>query len=295
MILVDRAARTQAGIDNIVSLAEALQAPVVDLGGRMNFPTRHALNQSARQRGLISEADVILALEVADLWGAVHSFRDQLHRTSRSLIRPGTKLINIAVSDLYMKSNYQDIERYPEVDLDIAADPEATLPSLVDAIKRQTSADRRRRFQDRGAKLAANRQEDLEAARLDASCAWDASPMSMGHMCAELGAVIENEDWSLSSFIGPVGGWPMSGWPLRLWSFEKHYQFIGGSGAVGIGYNAPASVGAALAKLRDRRRTQCDDQYARRRAPGMRYLSTRDEWQGRGGKIPGHLGTNAVW
>src|SRR5581483_5212235 len=39
----------------------------------------------------------------------------------------------------------------------------------------------------------------------------------------------------------------VSRWPLRLWSFDKHYQYIGGSGGAGVGYGAPASVGAALA------------------------------------------------
>ena len=39
----------------------------------------------------------------------------------------------------------------------------------------------------------------------------------------------------------------MSRWPLRLWDFDKHYQFIGGSGGAGVGYGAPAAVGAALA------------------------------------------------
>ena len=34
---------------------------------------------------------------------------------------------------------------------------------------------------------------------------------------------------------------------LVLWNFDKHYQYIGGQGAGGIGYNAPAAVGAALA------------------------------------------------
>ena len=32
-----------------------------------------------------------------------------------------------------MKSNYQDFQRYPEVDLAMAADAEATLPALIEA------------------------------------------------------------------------------------------------------------------------------------------------------------------
>ena len=39
----------------------------------------------------------------------------------------------------------------------------------------------------------------------------------------------------------------MNRWPLRLWAFEKHYHYIGGAGGYGVGYGAPAAVGAALA------------------------------------------------
>ena len=38
-----------------------------------------------------------------------------------------------------------------------------------------------------------------------------------------------------------------SGWALRLWDFDKHYQHLGDSGGAGVGYGAPAAVGAALA------------------------------------------------
>ena len=51
---------------------------------------------------------------------------------------------------------------------------------------------------------------------------------------------VQKEDWSL------VNG-ALSGWAMRLWNFEKYYQYIGVSGGSGIGYGAPAAVGAALA------------------------------------------------
>src|SRR2546422_3975495 len=60
VIIADRAARTQAGMKSLVELAETLQAPVIDQGGRMNFPSRHPLNQSSRARALVLHADVIL-------------------------------------------------------------------------------------------------------------------------------------------------------------------------------------------------------------------------------------------
>ena len=72
MIIADRCARDQQGVKLLVELAEALQAPVVDLGGRMNFPM-HALPlcHNEARRALVREADVVLLLEVGDPWGAV--------------------------------------------------------------------------------------------------------------------------------------------------------------------------------------------------------------------------------
>ena len=67
------------------------------------------------------QADVIVALEAANIFGALHAFRDQVHRTSRALTKTGVKLASITAGDLYLKSNYQDFQRYPEVDVAIAA------------------------------------------------------------------------------------------------------------------------------------------------------------------------------
>ena len=100
----------------LVDLAETLQAPVIDQWGRLNFPTRHPLNHTDNARGLIANADVILGLELTDFWGTVNAYRDQQVRTSRSITKPGTKLISITAGDLYAKGNMQDLQRYPEVD-----------------------------------------------------------------------------------------------------------------------------------------------------------------------------------
>lgn len=242
VIVVDRMARTQAGIDHLVQLAELLQAPVIDQAGRMNFPTRHPLNHSSRRRAVISNADMVLGLEAQDLWSALNYVHDQVHRTSRPIIKSGAKVVTITAGDLYMKSNYQDFFRYTPADVAMAADAEVTLPSLIEETKRQITADRKRAFQARGAKLALAHQQAFEQARTDATYAWDASPISTARVASELWAQIKDEDWSLVSVLRHF-----SWWPLRLWPFEKHYQYIGTQGGGGIGYNAPATVGAALA------------------------------------------------
>jgi len=240
VIVADRVARTPAGMKHLIELAETLQAAVIDQGGRMNFPSRHPLNQS--QARAIADADVILALEVNDIWGVVNSFRDQLTRTSRPTTKPGMKLVSVTTGDLYVKSNYQDFQRFAEVDLAIAADAEATLPSLIEAVRRALTPDGKRRFESRGAKLAEASSAALDRSRLEASYAWDASPVSTARLCAEIWGQIKDEDWALVNGTG--------GWARRLWNFEKSYQWIGSSGGAGVGYGAPAAVGAALAHKR---------------------------------------------
>jgi len=274
VIVVDRTARTPAGVTLLVELAETLQAPVVDQAGRMNFPTRHELNHSGRGRELVANADVILGLELTDFWGTVHSYRDQLHRSSQSIIDPTTKLISITATDLYMKGNYQDFQRYPEVDLAIAADAEATLPSLIEAIKRLLTADRKRVLGDRRKKIAEAQQVLLEQARVEATYAWDASPISTARLSAELWSQIKEKDWSLVSDVAPG----ISNWPLRLWAFDKHHQFIGGAGGYGVGYGAPAAVGAALANRKHGRLSvniQCDGDLMY--APGVLWTAAHHQ------------------
>ncbi len=250
VILADRCARTPQGVALLVELAELLQCPVVDQGGRMNFPSRHPLNQSARGHALISQADFILGLELTDFWGSTHGYRDQIERTSWPTTKKGVKLVSISSTDLFIRSNYQDFERFEDVDIAITGDAEATLPALIEAVKRQITADHKSAYEARGKKMAAARKGAIEWARTDATYGWDASPISTARLCAEVWAVVKNEDWSLVSPTASV-----SSWPQKLWDFDKHHRYIGASGGYGVGYSLPAATGAALANRKHGRLT----------------------------------------
>jgi acetolactate synthase-1/2/3 large subunit len=206
----------------------------------MNFPSRHPLNQSFR-RGVIGQADVILAIEMNDLWGALNTFNDRINRTSRSNVKKGAKLITLGVRDLYLKANYQDFGRYEDTDLNIAGDGEASLPALTEAVKRLVDEGRKAAFEARGKKFAAAHLAMVNQSKIDATVGWDSSPISTARMAAEVYAQIKDEDWSL------VGNAIRNTWPHRLWDIKKPYQWNGGSGGAGVGYNLPASLGAALA------------------------------------------------
>ena len=241
VIVASRAVHSPEGFRLMVELAETLQAAVVDQHRRLNFPTHHPLNQTLRANPAgkpitgqpINEADVILALESGDLFTTV--------RQARARNNPA-KVISISAGDLFIKSNYQDFMRYSETDITMAADVEATLPALIEACRKLITADRRRAMDARGAKLTDLGHQARERHRADAAYGWDASPISTARLSAELGAQLKNEDWSLvtESF------W-IREWPLRLWNFDKHYRYIGGSGAEAVGYIAGMALGAAIA------------------------------------------------
>ena len=238
-IAADRLAHDQQGMDLLVELAEALQAPVVNLRGRLNFPNTHHLSQGS---GELARADVILGLEVNDTYGLVNRIPDSVQRTPRRTAKDEVRVISIGVNDLYLKSNYQNFQRYYAPNLSIAGDAQATLPSLIEAVRKEMSrarlrsnAERERHWRERHAKRY---QDSLDAARY----AWNASPVSTARLYAELRQLVKDRDWALVSEDRQ-----QSSWARRLWPLEKYYQYIGGSGGAGVGYGAPAAVGAALA------------------------------------------------
>jgi thiamine pyrophosphate-dependent acetolactate synthase large subunit-like protein len=255
VIVAGRCARTQRGIDLLVELAELLQCRVQDQRLRMNFPSRHPLYAPPLGDPIttsVADADVVLGLEAQELWTITHKMTplNRYGMESASIMKPGAKLISISAIVLNHKSNYQDFGRYVEVDLSITGDSEATLPELIEAVKRQITPDRKRAFEQRGAHLAEAHKRLHERNLEMASVGWDASPISTARMAAELWEQVKNEDWSLVS----VDRYP-SYWSTRLWDFKKHYHYIGAQGAAGIGYNAPAAVGAALANRKHGRLT----------------------------------------
>lgn len=228
VLAADRAARTPKGLALMVELAEALQCAVVDSHARFNFPWRHPLNQSPRASDVVAEADLVLGLEMTDFHGII----GQLPKS--------VKTVSITSQDLYMKSNYGDYQQFAAVNMALEADAEATLPALIDAVRRLTR--RKSAFEARGRRLAEAHQTALQMSREAAAVGWDEQPISVPRLCQELYAQIKDEDWALVS--GTVF---QSWWPQQLWDADKHYQYIGDAGAYGLGYLPGAALGAATA------------------------------------------------
>lgn len=242
LIIVGRYTRSDAGPKQLVQLAETLQCPVVDARNRMNMPNRHPLNHSARAGQAVRQADVILAIEVMDLFGELNDVVDIIGRPSHPKTSPGVKVITLGTTDAYIKPNMGEYERYQSADLAITGDGETSLPSLIAAVEKEMSPVRKSVAQARGQKLMEMGHKFLAAADKDAAYGWNATPVSTARISAEVWNQIKNEDWTMATEVNFL-----SNWPYRLWSFEKHYNSMGGSVGGGVGYNAPAALGAALA------------------------------------------------
>jgi acetolactate synthase-1/2/3 large subunit len=234
VIIADRVARDQQGVRDLIALAEALQAPVCDVGGRMNFPTNHYLCHNDRRRELVRDADVVLLLEVGDPWAQFNTFSDP-HKRQNYAAKKDVKIIHISMQDVYIRANYQDFQRYQPADLAINGDAQTSLVPLTEEVKKLGKS-----ASGRGEKLRAAHNTMRQRARDAAAVGWDASPVTTARLTGELWGAIKSEPWSLVVSDRVT-------WARRLWPMTEYHQALGGSGGQGVGYAAPGAVGAALA------------------------------------------------
>jgi benzoylformate decarboxylase/acetolactate synthase-1/2/3 large subunit len=235
VILADTAGRSQAAYDALQRLADALAAPVVDLGGRHNFPTDHPLDAALGRDLVLADADVVLAVDVRDLRWAIAT-ADLHDHSSRSVLRPGTSVLSIGLTDL-LHSGMFDREEPVHAEIRAIADSAVVLPLLADEVERR-AGDVRSRLDAVGSSIAAlkarvARENDAASGRLTETT-----------LAAAVHRAVEDGPWLLAN-----GG--LRGAVRRTWHLERFGCFLGGSGGEGLGYGVGASIGAALAHRDD--------------------------------------------
>jgi thiamine pyrophosphate-dependent acetolactate synthase large subunit-like protein len=241
LIIADTLGRNPKTVPMLVELAELLGAPVVDKGARFNFPTANPLDATDGARDLLANADVILALDVADIFGSLTTVSKQT-RDCEYVTKPGVKLISISMHDMLIHSWAGDYQALQALDYSMCADTSVAVPELTrlcrellgnDGQRKQAIEARRKELGDKHKSRRAKWLADAQAksSLKDITTAW---------LALELGEVIKKEDWVL------VNG-SSNGWARRLWDFTKPNQYLGASGGAGVGYGSGAAIGAALA------------------------------------------------
>ena len=241
--------RTPEGVKHAVELAEMVGASTstAATNGPMSFPQRHALCGP----GAATDYDYTLGLEVpgaqASITGPVTS--KITGRDPGGIGFGGLNGVGIGRGGAPAK-----------IAMPIEADAEASLPLIIEEVKKQMTADKKTRVQERAGKHArANhdaRVTELTLAVEAKRAGWNGTPISTARLYAELWPLIANEDWC---FASPSGF--SSSHNNQLWDHNKPYSYLGSQGAGAMGYGLQASVGAALA-ARGRNRMvvniQCD-------------------------------------
>ncbi len=232
LVIADMSGRDPEAFTGLVQLAEHLALPVIDLGGRLNFPSTHPFAATGAGSEL-EPPDLILALDVVDLAG-------QLRRSPSPGRQP--RVVHVSTRDLSIRSWAANYQALPPVDLAVPAATGPTIASLLRAVRaRGVPAG----TSERGHRLAAASRERRASWQRTAEESGHEHPIALAWLFLQLRAALEDHPWSLVN--GPIE----SPWPYRLLRLEEPWQYLGGSGGAGIGYAAGASIGAALA-LRDR-------------------------------------------
>ena len=110
VILADYVGRNNDAVMSLVALADLLSIPVVDFGARLNFPNTHSLNLTGRNRELIANADVIMGLDMTDLYGALVRSDPDTHANVPAT-KPGCKVINVTLKDIVVRGWSQRLSR----------------------------------------------------------------------------------------------------------------------------------------------------------------------------------------
>jgi len=238
VILAEYAGRDPKGFHALVELAETLGAPVYDLNQRLNFPGRHPLNLSM-SKDIFRSADVVLCLDVRD-WERPTTVLTSATRELVSLAPKGCKWIELGFGDMNISAWAMDYQRLLYADQRIAGDTTVAIPQLTKLLKarvRRNAALGKRVAQRSaviGKKHVALRAKWAAEAKVD----WDASPIMLPRLAAEVWEAIRGEDWVLTAGT-------LEEWTRKLWDFDKPYRHAGKS--LGTATQLGLSIGVALA------------------------------------------------
>lgn len=237
VIMADTVGRNPQAVGHLIELAEALGAPVLDRGGRFNFPNTHPLNATEAEEEVLAGADVVLALDVQDLYGSL-GLVDGRTRAYTSCIKGKASIVHISVDELACRSWAADYQSLQAVDIPIIADTGLAIPQLA-ATCRELGVSPGR-AEERRNQMKARHGALRESWRRQAASEAGQRPIAHSALAAQVWDAVKGEDWVLASDT-----WDH--WARRLWDWTEPYQYLGPTRGGGLGEGLGTAAGAALA------------------------------------------------
>jgi acetolactate synthase-1/2/3 large subunit len=248
VLVVDFSGRDPGTVAQLVALADALGLAVVDRGNRLNFPNTHELNVSHTSGTLLSDADLVLALEVQDLVGALGSF---LTLTDQGAPANGADIVTLGFNELLTSKWAADYQQFVPVTRAVAADTADSVAALRTVVEDPAGPFAAPAFTERREQRAKALADLHTEARADwARQAEEAKGRDRIHVSAavdEIHRAVRDEEWILTN----TGSLTIDGWVKKLWPLERPGSYLGLNGGGGLGYGLGASIGAALAHQSD--------------------------------------------
>jgi acetolactate synthase-1/2/3 large subunit len=241
VIIADYVGRHPDGFRALAELANLLAIPVIDKFQRHNISTAHPMDITGSGTSAIEKADLILALDSADVFGALNSRRASDHK-SYPIYKPGTKLASISLGDLGIRAWAHNYQRMQPLDLDLYGDTALALPQLVQRCKAllERNDNARGRIRDRHATVAKQHATIRAGSQEQAKMTWNNSPVSSPRLIMEISQALSGRKLHFS-------GWHFEGLLRGLVDFEEFNGFNGVLGGGGQGGYFGHGLGAALA------------------------------------------------
>jgi len=240
IIIADYYGKSSQAVDALLAFATRFSIPVIDRGGRFNFPTNHPLNLTGVEPDYYRKIDYILCLDVQDLWGALGALTSTGYH---SYVNHETPIIHVSLSNYLVSKWVADYQKLYHVALTIQADSVSTLSGLKKICDSFVTNHHQIQFDNRLTDTLCIHQQLRNNWINLAKSKKNDRPLSSATTIYEIGQAIKDEQWVLTN----GGSLETDQWAKRLWDFERAGSHIGHSGGAGLGYGLSASIGAALA------------------------------------------------
>ena len=239
VIIADHVGRSEAGFHALAELADRWAIAVIDRYGRLNLPTDHPMNLSGDNSAVLAKADVILSLDVRDLFGTLSAI-DRVNRTTSPLISNAVRVFAIGVQDYGVRSLTTDFQRLYPTEGSILADTKLALPMLNEILSASSDP-------AQNAKISARKQEIpdwhhrlREQWSQKANESRSKTPIATAALAAELWELLNGRKFVLANG-------DLEGWTHKIFTMDQPRQYLGPSGGAGLGYGIGATIGACLA------------------------------------------------